>query len=57
RCQYKIVGLCDEIVPPVQTLSDDDTRVMGHQIMCHLSSETLRNMEPVFKQKEPEPAE
>ncbi len=46
RCRWKDQvpdGLCDIEVPPMRTLAD------GHQIKCHLSDETLRQMEPVIK--------
>ncbi|WP_170580179.1 dipeptide ABC transporter ATP-binding protein [Ruegeria arenilitoris] len=46
RCRWKSEvagGLCEKEVPPVQTLAD------GHQVKCHLSTETLAKMEPVIK--------
>ncbi|MGB0867263.1 MAG: ABC transporter ATP-binding protein, partial [Granulosicoccaceae bacterium] len=45
RCRYKSQvadGLCERQLPPVQTLAD------GHQVMCHLSSVQLKEMEPVI---------
>ena len=45
RCRWKSQvpgGLCDTVVPPMQTLPN------GHQIKCHLSTEILNGMEPVF---------
>lgn len=51
RCQHKIDGLCDMEVPPVRTVSMDADRLRGHQILCHLSEETLNNMLPVFRSK------
>jgi len=36
-------GLCEREIPPMRTLAD------GHQIKCHLSSETLAAMEPVIE--------
>ncbi|MDD9976776.1 MAG: ABC transporter ATP-binding protein, partial [Boseongicola sp.] len=46
RCRWKDKvpgGLCEKEVPPVRTLAN------GHQIKCHLSDETLGEMEPVIK--------
>jgi peptide/nickel transport system ATP-binding protein len=46
RCRWKSQvpgGLCETVVPPVQTLAG------GHQIKCHLSAEVLDAMEPVIK--------
>ncbi|MEP4431405.1 MAG: ABC transporter ATP-binding protein, partial [Hyphomicrobiales bacterium] len=60
RCQYKIDGVCDVEAPPLRTLSMENETLRGHQIMCHLSEATLREMRPVFSQKadgEMEPAE
>lgn len=60
RCHHKIEGLCDNEVPPVRTVSQDNNRRRGHQIMCHLSEETLNEMLPVFSSKNAgvtEPAE
>ena len=46
RCRWKSQvqgGLCDREMPPMVTLAE------GHQIKCHLSSEVLAAMEPVFR--------
>ncbi|WP_146345332.1 dipeptide ABC transporter ATP-binding protein [Phaeobacter marinintestinus] len=46
RCRWKSQvpnGLCDKEVPPVRDLAS------GHQIKCHLSDETLAEMQPVIK--------
>lgn len=51
RCQHKIEGVCDREKPPVRTVSQENNRLRGHQIMCHLSGETMRNMLPVFSSK------
>lgn len=51
RCQYKIEGLCNVETPPLRTLSMENESLRGHQIMCHLSEETLGEMLPVFRQR------
>ncbi|MCB1377815.1 MAG: dipeptide ABC transporter ATP-binding protein [Alphaproteobacteria bacterium] len=43
RCPRKFGAICETELPPVQTLAP------GHTIMCHLSVEELKAMEPVFE--------
>ncbi|MDK3020393.1 dipeptide ABC transporter ATP-binding protein [Pseudodonghicola flavimaris] len=46
RCRWKSQvpdGLCEREVPPVRMLAE------GHQVKCHLSDQTLAEMEPVIK--------
>lgn len=57
RCQYKIEGLCNVEIPPMRTLSMENEKIRGHQIMCHLSEETLNAMQPVFSQRKNEDME
>tara|TARA_R110002110_G_scaffold16027_5_gene70317 strand:+ start:2748 stop:4856 length:2109 start_codon:yes stop_codon:yes gene_type:complete len=57
RCQHKIDGLCETVVPPVRVFSGEAGKHGGHEIMCHLSEETLSDMLPVFRQKTPEEME
>ena len=45
RCRWKAQvpgGLCDSVVPPMVQLAP------GHQIKCHLPTDVLASMEPVF---------
>ena len=42
RCPRKIGTICEIELPPVQELAP------GHKIMCHISANELRRMEPVF---------
>jgi peptide/nickel transport system ATP-binding protein len=42
RCPRKIGAICETELPPVQELAP------GHKIMCHLPSDELKKMEPVF---------
>ena len=35
-------GLCDSVVPPMVQVAP------GHQIKCHLPTDVLASMEPVF---------
>ena len=42
RCPYKIPGLCDKTLPPLQEFAPD------HVIACHLGRDTLLAMEPVI---------
>ena len=43
RCHRKIEGLCEIEIPPQKTLSSE------HNILCHLSEETLQSMTSVFR--------
>ncbi len=43
RCPYVIEGLCETRKPPNRRMAG------GHMIFCHLSEETLNDMEPVIK--------
>ena len=45
RCGHKSQvpgGLCEREMPPTRTVAE------GHTIKCHLPTETLKRMEPVF---------
>jgi peptide/nickel transport system ATP-binding protein len=42
RCPRKIGAICETELPPVKELAP------GHKIMCHLSDEALKAMEPVI---------
>jgi len=42
RCPRKIGSICETEVPPIQDLGD------GHKILCHLSMDVLRSMDPVI---------
>jgi peptide/nickel transport system ATP-binding protein len=43
RCPRKIGAICETELPPVKQLAP------GHSIMCHLSDDVLRAMEPVIQ--------
>ncbi|WP_350334550.1 ABC transporter ATP-binding protein [Coralliovum pocilloporae] len=51
RCPYMIPGTCDVEQAPLRDMGE------GHRIACHLSEETLKEMEPVIKVHDNQAAE